>query len=501
MSVDIKRVRRELKELSFRCVVGGCAAFILATAACAVLVFISRSGRPASLAAASLVLFGLAVACFFAHRRYRRVGRGLALHGTATCPLCGRDTSGESRCCRRIPEGWSSSDIFAYWEDRQRDRAMALGLRRGSPPSSLTWWIERRVLVSSLLAAFSGLFLAAGLVVLAFVPRLLVGDAPTFALILISWPLMFAGVLWLHSRREYSRAGHCGACGHAMPPGEAPARCVECGKTISRGTIVYAFVPPNASWVFVLFFLPVLTFPLLNLWDTSGVGRKAFGVLPTSALVELAAAENGMNTAPWNELTTRQLTENEQQTLLELILNERASDSFFNETSDRGGWLRAVVEDDLLDADLLRQLRTESWIVDLVIPETPTAGVPFNPILSGERRAPFVSPSTGIAVLFDGFAIDDGPFLGAEHSSLWILHADRRDISRDGYRHFTRSITIPSPGTHRLRARYWLIDRPYGHLEKEVKRDEHDTPILPLRSTFMVPITIEETIEVAPATP
>jgi predicted RNA-binding Zn-ribbon protein involved in translation (DUF1610 family) len=502
MHRDPRRIQRDLEERRFRALVGGWSACTLAAAAGLVLLTVRiTSVLGLMILGVSLVVMGLI--CFIAARQYRRLGRGLEAHGAATCPCCGNVANANPRCCRRLPAGWSAADTAAYWADRATDVSMAFCLRRGNPPSSLAWWIEKRGQVILILVGFSGLILVAAIITAVFDPRLLVADTPMFALVLFVWPLWIATIVWIHSQRKFARRGHCGSCGHAIPPGahSAKAKCLECGKALTRGTTVYSSVAPSLRWMLGVFYLPLLFFPLWDLVNDSGAGAGVFGILPTTALVQLAAAEGGTNTLAWNELARRQLTPDEHATLVQAILAERTLDPGFWTGSDRGKWLGGAIEDGLIAPSDLSALRCETWIPDLEIPQSLRAGDAFTVILSGERRRHYAPPATGTAILFDGVSVDGGPFIGGETTTLWDLDLDRRDFSKDGYRHFAVSLTIDAPGDHVLRARYWLLDRPFGHLGDEVERSDDGRPIRPAHSTFLLPVTIEETISVEPAMP
>ena len=196
----------------------------------------------------------------------------------------------------------------------------------------------------------------------------------------------------------------------------------------------------------------------------------------------------------WVELNGRTLLPAEKALLLDTALQQRREISYFGRHSGMGAWLDAEILSGNLSQKELNRIRVESWIPELVVPDRATSGTPFTAILQGEQREDFLPPGEGTTILFDGFRVGDGPVVGRETNTLWTLHAN--STNEGDFRHFKKSLSIDTPGTHTIRATYWLMDRPFGKLDDPVERDADGRPILPVHSTWMIPLSIENTIVV-----
>ena len=412
-----------------------------------------------------------------------------------TCPKCVGFVGGDQQCCERFPKGWSVIDVERYWEDRSQHYLMAISVKRGDPPRALAWWVEYRT------ETIIGLFLLSGIMMLAigigvmFQPTLLrsplgiVGFLPIYPL----WAAAY--MLWLKKRHTYSPTGLCPECGHSMPPGFKSGRCTECGEAISMTTRVRVQPIRKAIWLNSFIWLPLLCW---FVWSSTFMRNStvAIGILPNSSLIQLAVAERTFDTSAWDELQTRTLTPEDRTLLFDEILEKRRQIHFFTKSGNLGTWLQSEIIAGGLSPEELRRIRVDNWIPELLVPDHATAGVPFTAILQGEDRQDFLANSTGTVILFDGFAIDDGPFQGGETNTLWALEADSE--KKSGFRHFTEPITIDEPGVHTFLAQYWLLDRPFGQLDDPVERDKEGRPIKPLNTNWMIPLTIEQEIRIAP---
>jgi hypothetical protein len=254
----------------------------------------------------------------------------------------------------------------------------------------------------------------------------------------------------------------------------------------------------KAIWVNLAIWLPLLFW---FVWSNTFTRTNtiAFGILSNSSLIQLAVAERTFDTSAWDELQTRTLTPGDRALLFDGILEKRRKLYFFTKSGTLGTWLQGEIIAGGLSPEELRRLRVDNWIPELLAPDHATAGVAFTAILQGEDRQDFLANSIGTVILFDGFAIDDGPFQGGETNTLWALEADSE--KKDGFRNFREPITIDEPGVHTILAQYWILDRPFGQLDDPVERDKEGRPIKPLNANWMFPLTIEQEIRIDPATP
>ena len=131
------------------------------------------------------------------------------------------------------------------------------------------------------------------------------------------------------------------------------------------------------------------------------------------------------------------------------------------------------------------------------MPDTVEAGQTFTATLRGVRKEDFLVNNTGTTILFDGFSVDGGDHEGGIPYGFWTLQTDNHPDQ--GILEFDVKMSIDTPGTSRISALYWVLDRRYSMMNEVVNRNPDRTPIQPMDSSWMYPVVIEKDIEVRPA--
>ena len=443
------------------------------------------------LAAVPLAL--MAIFLFF-ERRTVRLLKGFKLHSARTCPRCGEDAFDSDGACGHVPNSWSTLELELYWRDRSHSAMMANSTSRGDPPQAMAWWIKHRVETIVGLLALAACLLA--VIVTGFILRpALLGNMISYTIVIPVYMIMLAVLLWNKSGVNYAPEGLCSSCGHPIPPDFSKGTCNECGTSIDINPKSRINITQGKKLLFVitLVWVPLLLIQGLGIMNSKGSGALALGILPNLTLIRMTTSRP-LNTSLWTELSTRTLTPEERSLLFDLAIEQRQELFYFGKHNELGAWLQAEIDAGNVSAEEFRRIWVDSWIPELVVPAQATAGDPFTVILQGKRREDFQPNSIGTVILFDGFTIDDGPVVGRETNTLWALDAD--SDKKGAFRHFKSPLSIDKPGTYTLRASYWLMDRPFGKLDDPVERDADGRPIQPLHSTWMIPLTIEQEIEI-----
>ena len=186
-------------------------------------------------------------------RRHRSVRRGLSLYGLWTCPGCGHDTRDDAQQCKVCTEADERTDFPGFWIHFIEYRGGQLPITLPSK-QSLQGFISIRQDVSRRRERQNTRELVAAGVLLAVAVGAGFVLSPQFYS-LASYPALVY-LICIGARgalpNHFSQYGYCVHCKYELPPSDRPSSCTECGKSLGRGSIVFAYSDRFNPFWFVL---------------------------------------------------------------------------------------------------------------------------------------------------------------------------------------------------------------------------------------------------------
>ena len=401
-------------------------------------------------------------------------GRALA----NVCPSCGGDPFVGDRCCVSFVPSWSSQDLDRYWSDYAWDGLLASSVCRGGMDAG-----SRLNLIQQLGQRLFGvspgnqLILIGTCIVLLFAVLALVLLTPygTTSLFLLPGGL----VMWIIVKKG-GDVTHplCRECDHPTPPGASFVSgqlCPECGKNLFTVGVHFGSGSVEKSrrrlvpWIVGISCIFMLAQPLLLL-NGVGLANLTFSILPTSVLIDRIPTDAGSDHV-WNELLSRECSA-EESTLLFEQLQQFIADSgsewlstYYVENHPAFKAFAAGTWPGPLNPDQIGEVKG-MLEYSLNVQRPVMTGDQVTLMVRFRDRSDSDLPwYHSTSILFDGVAIDDGPYTDQHDQAILVEEWNGLDDSRtyrdaDSERIPRTRIRIDEPGVHRVRAAFWLFDQP-----------------------------------------
>ena len=429
----------------------------------------------------------------FMAARTNQLKAAFAEHGGKTCPFCMRNAWANTPCCSYFPQNWTPIDLDRYWIDRRQNNNVAKSVKRGDPAEPLGLFARRPLALFVITVSTAVFCLSIGSILWLRYPLMMATPMLFFFFLYIPGiPLV---QILLMGNTDFQATGICSSCGHQQPPGDSTI-CSECGVEVDDSKVTPIMSRRRRLVVTVLGLAPFLTL-ICFLFLSPMLKAGAAANLSNSALIPLARTQTGFDQWAVEELKTRTLSQEEEELVFEAAMEQRRDEQYFASTRDLGPLVELQILAGTLSHKQLKTLRVGAWKSELIVPDTVEAGQTFTATLRGVRKEDFLVNNTGTTILFDGFSVDGGDHEGGIPYGFWTLQTDNHPDQ--GILEFDVKMSIDTPGTSRISALYWVLDRRYSMMNEVVNRNPDRTPIQPMDSSWMYPVVIEKDIEVRPA--
>jgi hypothetical protein len=285
--------------------------------------------------------------------------------------------------------------------------------------------------------------------------------------------------------RRVGESLHCPKCEYefAFKDEDAPVRCPECatpwlgqlrkGRRVRSGRMI--------AWGVALAVLGMVV-----LQPVFWLGPLA-KLLPTPILYAgLYMHPQSMYTT-WDELASRPLGDRWIRAMAGRVMADRNRRQW-NVSGSR--WFDAVESVGKMPADLVDKYYREGFKAEVMLPRRVKSGVQFDTKVRVTRAVEGWNGKIG--VMFGGYAIDGGVAIGREPEAVWG-YALRPPVFTAHKDVFRRTLSIATPGMHRVKVVYWVIYQPSFW---KIDWGADHTPVKPAKAQWFQRVEVEREIEV-----
>ncbi len=285
--------------------------------------------------------------------------------------------------------------------------------------------------------------------------------------------------------RRVGESLHCPTCEYefTFAPEDAPERCPECA-TPWLGQLKKGRRLRSARMMAVGAGLAIVGMVALQpIFWLAPLAK----VLPTPVLFAGLYVEPKSLYTAWDELAARPLAKPWIEIMARRVISSRNRDQW---NSSGSKWFDAVAAAGKMPANLTDEYFRESFRAKLIVPGSIRAGEPFRVKLRVSRAVD--GWATKIGVMFGGYSIDGGPAVGRAPEAAWgyQLRPEVFSLHRDVFEH---TLTISKPGTHGIRAVYWVIDQPSFWA---ITWGADHVPVKPAGAVWFQRVEVEQALDV-----
>lgn len=281
----------------------------------------------------------------------------------------------------------------------------------------------------------------------------------------------------------------CAACQQICAT-DKPTICPECGADLTKPASVTRIERAKGAFYFIPFGAMVLFFGCLFFQDAF------IGLLPRP-LRHAYWSNIKPPTAYWRDLTPMTMTQAEVDEAADVLIDcarpGRARPLFdfsFLCNAERAGKLTPAILEDVARATVEATLEVEQDGSALVATVRPA----FGELILGSMKTP--------RLVFGGVSLDDGPWTkGADWSlfmhdldAFWRANGQLRALP-ESQLVFTGRIADAPKGTHRLRARCWIVIHG-AQWERYTPAFDDEGALVPPAGALVYPLDLEQTITV-----
>jgi len=416
-------------------------------------------------------------------RRMHRAGGLIWAEGGAVCPKC-RAALGDSACAHGLTRE-DAETTRAYWEAAARTDIAAVNLAvarlagreatGGAFGRPLAAWKRARrwsaaavfdadkPIWKRLLAAILGFGLTMG-VFMTVSDWAIRGIAPTpldFAFKTLQFGLTFGGMMMAIVAWTGTRPGrnHCVACGHLVAAGHETRPCSECGADLTKaGAIGSGERRRDARTAVVGGVVAIAAFlaPMV-------VGSSLFaGVMPTRVLMlQYAIGDDVTRFGVTRELSQRTLDAATSAAVADMLIDAASLEP--DEPLADSSFVGAALIAGNIGADTAARALRASVAVRLEAPERVRAGEPFEMTVRPSFGSDLFQLTHLTAVTWAGIEAHGE---AAPAATRFFTERDFDPTRLPELRAMPATLTLASPGEHRLRVRAWVALLPLAPLPK-----------------------------------
>jgi predicted RNA-binding Zn-ribbon protein involved in translation (DUF1610 family) len=287
--------------------------------------------------------------------------------------------------------------------------------------------------------------------------------------------------------RRFGDSMHCPACEYEFnfDDDDAPIRCPECGTPwlgrLKRGRRIRS---PRliAIGVSLAFFGAIILNPIFYM---PIIGPS----LPTPLLYASLYVSPGNMYQGWDALGQRPLSPRWTSIMADRVLSYRNRVSWDHSPA---GWLEARIAANEVSSELTERYYTESFAAKLAIPTHARANEPFTASLRVTRAA---EGKGVLAIMFEGYHIDDGPAIGRLNSSAWPHNLDP-GVLASSRNAFETTLHADHPGEAHVRAVCWIVHQ--SSYSDHLGWQDDGTPVRPPTASWFERRELTATLRVDP---
>ncbi len=472
------------------------------------------SSSPLSFLPVFLVSFAIGypvIIGFFIVRSYRRekqVLKVVPLHDGQFCPDCRRlmdHVEPNESNCKKCNSVWPKDELRQYWEQfvlARKESAVWLAEQRikHSPKNRIqarlfTFAKAHPVLWPACITSIAGLIYIIYSIIAQTYWATIIIRIITFTPIVLGMILMGNG-----AKRRRGNTPYCAACDYAKSPAQiedTTTRCPECNAAWNEpGGTVYGQISQKPVLYYSGIALSIVGFLFIYTNRLGPIAGITANATPTSILIQQLGHSIHPGGAAWDEIDSRQLTEEELSTLANLVMDLRLEYSYFTAT-DASAWLDNHANSGALTGATLERYYEEMLVLQLTGPQSVGVGEPFTLTLEGMSNPPR-SRGMEAKIVVDGFYVDDNTTpVGRRDGWNIALYLDTGFINGDdAYTMPAYTSTFSTPSKHTIKFTAWFVLLRSGTKWTTDPWDENGNFILPLKADYAKRIVITHEIDV-----
>ncbi len=461
---------------------------------------------------------------FFAIRsflREKRIRKWVPTLNGRYCPKCriemtreNDDANGEGEgdstsTCPKCQSAWPALELCRYWENfvlaRRESYLLWRELRlKYEPPAKGLRKLLRTIwaFANAHPAQWSTIiFSIMGLIYILIATIFFHQHWTSIVIMLLRYGIFFIGItlMGMGIKRRRGRSAHCAACDYEKSPMlilEATSLCPECGAAWNEaGGTVQGTVSQKSGFLTVGIIMSVLGFYFLNTGNTGALAGFTAKVIPTPALVQQLGNNSRSSPEAWQELQTRELSDEDVDTLATLLMDQRIEIGHFAATTG-AGWLDSQINVGKLSTEIEDRYYRELLVFSIAGPQRAEVGQELTFSLIGGNRV-----ATGLIVeaVIGGFYVDNILSLetrGAHWHPAYNFDTELNEMTKaEQIPPFITQFT--TPGTYQIIVKVWIIGLPGHGLALADPWDTNGKVVLPAKTLWSRQITVEHEVVIS----